>query len=598
MQTTTKTTETASGHRADHEAGVNGISAMPPVQRMSESETSAVAESNTETATTPNHTGLPDTMKTNLENASGFDMSDVRVHRNDPGPAKVGALAYTQGTDIYLGPGQEQHLGHEAWHSAQYKQGRVRANTSFKSADGGEVAGNDQAHLEREADVMGAKISQYVDHSPAMALAGGEQHAQPTLQKKSARSRPAIQRKIGFEFQTVGIDSGRCYKKSRSSDSDYNEGAGSALVSKTMTPNINDMQNISREHDPFIVGVGMPDSDKVLFKGNGWKLINDGNDLEFVTEAFNERSRRGRRQARNVMVDMMRTIESWRTSQPENQAWFRPKTTVYDVRAKIPDGMHAHPQTTMGIPLDAMDDFLTRVIPTPVLGLAGGEFGWSDAPGKVLQKDKSAEVRFFIDGLNNSSLHPVLSASPGLRGVIAFAVSSMASFRATNAGLWKDRLAFMHRTGFSDMVGTLSTAERIQLQTLVATPTSELWRKLAWSTDITPATQLQQATDTTPLTAQDFMDAVARGGDPVIEWIRAENHDPTEDFPQLAALRGNRPGSAADRAKYGMTRPTDIGHGAREGMVMELRALPRHIPYTEWPDFALRILQIYAEITR
>ncbi|MEM7041075.1 MAG: DUF4157 domain-containing protein [Bacteroidota bacterium] len=36
------------------------------------------------------------------------------------------AHAYDQGTDIHIGPGQEKHLPHEAWHVVQQKQGRVR----------------------------------------------------------------------------------------------------------------------------------------------------------------------------------------------------------------------------------------------------------------------------------------------------------------------------------------------------------------------------------------------------------------------------------------------------------------------------------------
>ena len=34
-------------------------------------------------------------------------------------------MAYAQGTDIHIGPGQGTHLPHEAWHVVQQKQGRV-----------------------------------------------------------------------------------------------------------------------------------------------------------------------------------------------------------------------------------------------------------------------------------------------------------------------------------------------------------------------------------------------------------------------------------------------------------------------------------------
>ncbi|MEM9992291.1 MAG: DUF4157 domain-containing protein, partial [Bacteroidota bacterium] len=101
-----------------------------------------------------NKTGLPDQMKTNLEAMSGFDMSDVRVHRNSSKPAQLQAHAYAQGTDIHLGPGQEKHLGHEAWHVVQQKQGRVRPTMQMK----GNININDNVYLEKEADVIGTKI--------------------------------------------------------------------------------------------------------------------------------------------------------------------------------------------------------------------------------------------------------------------------------------------------------------------------------------------------------------------------------------------------------------------------------------------------------
>jgi hypothetical protein len=98
----------------------------------------------------PNATGLPDHLKAGVEQLSGLAMDDVRVHFNSPKPATVQAHAYAQGTDIHLGPGQERHLPHEAWHVVQQKQGRVKPTLQMKG-----VAINDDAGLEREADLMG-----------------------------------------------------------------------------------------------------------------------------------------------------------------------------------------------------------------------------------------------------------------------------------------------------------------------------------------------------------------------------------------------------------------------------------------------------------
>jgi hypothetical protein len=103
-----------------------------------------------------NRTGLPDDLKAGVENLSGLSMDDVEVHYNSAAPATVQALAYTQGTEIHVGPGQEQHLAHEAWHVAQQKQGRVKPTMQARG-----VAINDDTGLEREADVMGGKAEQH-----------------------------------------------------------------------------------------------------------------------------------------------------------------------------------------------------------------------------------------------------------------------------------------------------------------------------------------------------------------------------------------------------------------------------------------------------
>lgn len=103
-----------------------------------------------------NTTGLPDQLKDGIETLSNITLDDVRVHYNSAKPATMQALAYAQGTDIHIAPGQERHLSHEAWHVVQQGQGRVKPTLHAKG-----VAINDDRALENEADVMGVKASQY-----------------------------------------------------------------------------------------------------------------------------------------------------------------------------------------------------------------------------------------------------------------------------------------------------------------------------------------------------------------------------------------------------------------------------------------------------
>jgi hypothetical protein len=98
------------------------------------------------------HVGLPDGLKAAVEGLSGMSLDGVKVHYNSPKPAQFDALAYAQARDIHLGPGQERHLPHEAWHVVQQAKGRVKPTVRLK--DG--VPVNDDEALEHEADAMAA----------------------------------------------------------------------------------------------------------------------------------------------------------------------------------------------------------------------------------------------------------------------------------------------------------------------------------------------------------------------------------------------------------------------------------------------------------
>lgn len=110
-----------------------------------------------------NSNGLPQAIQSKFENALGADFSDVKIHPNSKSATEVGALAYTQGTDVHFAPGQfepnsnsgQELLGHELTHVIQQRAGRVQPTT--------EVAGlsvNDDDGLEAEADEGGRKVVQ------------------------------------------------------------------------------------------------------------------------------------------------------------------------------------------------------------------------------------------------------------------------------------------------------------------------------------------------------------------------------------------------------------------------------------------------------
>jgi hypothetical protein len=97
-----------------------------------------------------------------MEAALGADFSGVLVHVGTQA-ARIGALAFTTGNDIYFSPGRyqpetmhgQQLLGHELAHVIQQRQGRVRS-------PGGGLAIVQDRKLEAEADRLGMRAAQFV----------------------------------------------------------------------------------------------------------------------------------------------------------------------------------------------------------------------------------------------------------------------------------------------------------------------------------------------------------------------------------------------------------------------------------------------------
>lgn len=123
----------------------------------------------------PNQGGLPAALRSGLEALSGVGMEHVRVHYNSAKPAQLQAHAYAQGSEIHLGPGQERHLPHEAWHIVQQARGRVRPTLRMQGQ-----SINDDPHLEAEADAMGAQAARLGAAAPAARVAPPASRASAT----------------------------------------------------------------------------------------------------------------------------------------------------------------------------------------------------------------------------------------------------------------------------------------------------------------------------------------------------------------------------------------------------------------------------------
>lgn len=120
---------------------------------------------------------LPPAVGAEMEATFGADFSGVRVHESAQA-SSLGAVAFTQGSDIHFAPGQydphsaagKELLGHELTHVVQQRDGRVGATGAV-----GGVPHNDDPALEREADDSGARAArgQSVGHSARGASSSG-----------------------------------------------------------------------------------------------------------------------------------------------------------------------------------------------------------------------------------------------------------------------------------------------------------------------------------------------------------------------------------------------------------------------------------------
>ncbi|APR88494.1 hypothetical protein A7982_13843 [Minicystis rosea] len=118
-----------------------------------------------------------------MEAAFGADFSGVRVHSSSTHATALGALAYTQGNEIHVAPGQwapetrqgQELLGHELAHVIQQREGRVQATAQYK-----DVALNDEAGLEAEADALGARAAQGLSATRSQAVSSSVAHVGPS----------------------------------------------------------------------------------------------------------------------------------------------------------------------------------------------------------------------------------------------------------------------------------------------------------------------------------------------------------------------------------------------------------------------------------
>lgn len=128
-------------------------------------------------ASRENQTGLPAPLIQKAEQLGGVPLDDVRVHYRSSEPDRLGALAFAQGTHIFLAPQQESHIGHELRHVVQQKKGLVQPQFTLL----GQPI-NASPSLERDADAWDALLSPLMSSAPRLSSVN-HQSAAATVQR-------------------------------------------------------------------------------------------------------------------------------------------------------------------------------------------------------------------------------------------------------------------------------------------------------------------------------------------------------------------------------------------------------------------------------
>jgi hypothetical protein len=133
---------------------------------------------------------LPTAVQRQMEGAFATSFADVRIHEG-PQAERLGADAYTQGSDIHFRPGAydphgaagRELLGHELTHVVQQRAGRV------DTPQGKGVPVNEHPALEAEADELGARAAR------------GE-----AVEVRGASAAPGSQRAVVQRYAIVGFN--------------------------------------------------------------------------------------------------------------------------------------------------------------------------------------------------------------------------------------------------------------------------------------------------------------------------------------------------------------------------------------------------------
>lgn len=551
--------------------------------------------------------------RTEMQARLGADFSSVRVHTGplaQRSAAQFGARAYTSGEHVVVGQGgADRHtLAHELTHVIQQRAGQVSGTDNGSGYQVSDPADRFEVVAEQNA---------------RRALSGPTPSA-VVAEPESGHGQAAIQRAVGFEFETpvdtLAVDPGL-----RNS-----ERAGTRYIKQFRTRG----RWEGRDHaDPAAteyMGRGLTKKETIatvpgLFTMEADETTIGGSDLEFVTVAFPE-SAEGLAQliqAMTLITEVARRLSAggvydagelakWARgtaarppdSAPAGTATGKQRGTFKKMVSSEPPREYAvtnagpvtaNPQTTAGVLLSRIPDLLRDITTPPTQPPAGGPafnpMGAEDhtrVQARAVQQVEAYLGHGFVVRSADPD-RPPAAPSAQLRGLLTLVATYLISGAASRQQNYVKGIApLLARTDFATMYAQLPQEEQANFKKdpviFIDTALQAAGLPLTDGPVVAgvigtaqPPVDIQHVTRRTWLRGMvEGTDLMSGAGYEQYDWGRTDNGELAPEFESMGSL-GAR---------------TDPGNLP----ILELRRMKKSVPYGQWTALARAAFELIQQV--
>ena len=370
----------------------------------------------------------------------------------------------------------------------------------------------------------------------------------PEKQFTPCKESPTVQRKVGFEFQTVG---------------------GSKNVLKEKAGKYQS-----------------PDHAEVLKSGSGFTIVTDGSDLEYVIESSDNvatltnavksaadihkgiasnKDLAGKGYTNPVVVDGLYGFYHNVEKKTKKKKTIRKRYFINKNGEQT-----AHPQCTVGVKLIKIPDLIAT--------LSRSEIGGTKPYYAASQKTVFTDVSRSISGLTD------IKDTPGVKGFIALleqyinTATIAKSITSKTAKLAKDRMPVMSRTSLLPLFKLLTPDEQTRVKAYFASK----------YTDANATLVAYEATS--QVTLKTFMDKLTSDEDALYHTYNAASDLSDYDQDELK--------------RFGITYATQIdssvaktdADATKKGALVEIRALERNVLPDDWEKLSRKVFNVIDHI--